>query len=72
MFSAITGLALAALGAALASSGITGWGLFTVALGILAVTFVSRLGASSRPMALAYADSASHNHNHNHNHAQQR
>jgi hypothetical protein len=59
MFSTVTGLTLAALGAALASSGIIGWGLFTVGLGILAVNFVSRVGASQRPIALSYADAAS-------------
>lgn len=61
MFSTVTGLGLAALGAALASSGIAGWGLFVVALGILAVTFVSRLSASPRAMAPAYADTAGYN-----------
>lgn len=56
MFSTVTGLVITAVGAALASSEIAGWGLFTVGLGILAVALVSRASASPRPIKLNYAD----------------
>ena len=52
MFSTVTGLFLTAVGAALASSEIAGWGLFTVGLGILTVAFVSRATASPRLISL--------------------
>ena len=55
MFSTVTGLVITAMGAALATSEIAGWGLFTVGLGILAVALVSRASAAPRPIKL-YAD----------------
>jgi fucose permease len=56
MFSTVTGLVIAAVGAALASSEIAGWGLFTVGLGILAVAMVARASAAPRPIKLNYAE----------------
>lgn len=57
IFSRVTGLGVSILGAFLAVIGIVDWGLCLVGLGILGVSFVSRLGASEESAPAVFAKS---------------
>lgn len=59
IFSVVTGLGISALGGVLAVSGLTDWGLCLVGLGVLGVSFISRMGSPAESGATAFDESGS-------------
>ncbi|MEM1154034.1 MAG: hypothetical protein AAGI44_07825 [Pseudomonadota bacterium] len=59
IFSVVTGLGVSALGGFLAVGGLIDWGLCLVGLGILGVSFISRLASQTEPRTTAFDESSS-------------